>query len=277
MNRPVMTNCFQLGQHAQLHDSVIERSLLRRRLASGADILGQALERLNRPFGTLTLVVLVAGCTPPAPRQYRAPLSSLASEKCRALERVIEAREQFGINARSRDADEAALERCRLEPPSTGAESRSQISAHPPYVAPPSATSSVVVETESKDEVRLQPYNGVFAVPVVINGAVSIPFVLDSGAADVQLPADVVLTLVRSGTLSESDFIGESSYILANGSALRSARFTIRELRVGDHVVRNVAASVGSVSSDALLGQSFLSRVGSWTLDNGRHVLVLAR
>jgi hypothetical protein len=109
-------------------------------------------------------------------------------------------REQFGIIARSRDADEAGLERCRLEPPSTGAESRPQISPHPSDVPPPSATSSVVVETESKDEVRLQPYYGVFAVPVVINRAVSLPFVLDSGAAEVQLPAEVVLTLMRSGT-----------------------------------------------------------------------------
>jgi clan AA aspartic protease (TIGR02281 family) len=129
-----------------------------------------------------------------------------------------------------------------------------------------------------QDEVHLQPYNGVFAVPVVINGAISIPFVLDSGSADVQLPAEVVFTLMRTGTLSEGDFIGASSYVLANGSTLRSPRFNIREMRVGEHVVRNVAASVGpAISSDALLGQSFLSRIGSWTLDNKRHVLVLAR
>src|SRR5271166_2800447 len=144
----------------------------------------------------------------------------------------------------------------------------------PPSLASPgtpSGASGVPIATEMpQDEVHLQLYNGIFAVPVVINGAISIPFVLDSGAADVQLPAAVVLTLVRSGTLSEGDFIGESSYILANGSTLRSARFNIRELRVGDHVVRNVAASVGSVSSDALLGQSFLSRLPSWTLDNRR-------
>jgi predicted aspartyl protease len=62
-----------------------------------------------------------------------------------------------------------------------------------------------------------------------------------------------------------------------DGSALRNARFNIRELRVGNHVVWNVPASMGSVSGDALLGQSFLSRVGSWTLDNERHVLVLSR
>ena len=38
---------------------------------------------------------------------------------------------------------------------------------------------------------------------------------------------------------------GGSLYVLANGSTLRSPRFNIREMRVGNHVVRNVAASVG--------------------------------
>ncbi len=113
---------------------------------------------------------------------------------------------------------------------------------------------------------------------MVINGAIIIPFVLDLGSADVQLPAEVVLTLIRTGTLSERDFIGASSYTLADGSTLRGPRFRIREMRVGGHAVRNVAASVGpAVSSDALLGQSFLSKLPSWTLDNTRHILILAR
>jgi predicted aspartyl protease len=113
---------------------------------------------------------------------------------------------------------------------------------------------------------------------VVINRAVSIPFILDSGSSEVQLPAEVVLTLIRTRTVSEGDFIGASSYVLANGSTLRSPRFNIREMRVGQHVVRDVAASVGpAISSDALLGQSFLSKLPSWTLDNARHVLILGR
>lgn len=228
------------------------------------------LKALNRAFGVLTLVALLAGCAPPALRPYQSGQYQIfVSEKCRALQAVIETREQFGIVARSKDADEAALQRCRLEELGGG-------TGEAPAESP--VTSSAVVEAEPKDEVRLQPYGGVFAVPVVINRAISIPFVLDTGATEVQLPAEVVLTLIRTGTLSEGDFIGASSYVLANGSTLRSPRFNIREMRVGEHVVRNVAASVGpAVSSEALLGQSFLSKLPSWTLDNRRHVLVLAR
>ena len=88
----------------------------------------------------------------------------------------------------------------------------------------------------------------------------------------------MVLTLIRTGTLSEADFLGEGSYVHASGATFRSPRFNIREMRVGGYVVRNVAASVGpAVSSDALLGQSFLSKLPSWMLDNRRHVLILSR
>ena len=38
---------------------------------------------------------------------------------------------------------------------------------------------------------------GTYVVPVLINKAITLNFVIDSGASDVSIPADVVLTLVR--------------------------------------------------------------------------------
>lgn len=116
---------------------------------------------------------------------------------------------------------------------------------------------------------------GIYTVPVQINGRITLNFTVDSGAADVQLPSDVALTLVRTGTLSPDDFIGKETYTLSNGSELKSARFIIHELKVGNYTVANVPASIGSVQGDLLLGQSFLSRFASWTVDNDRHALVL--
>jgi hypothetical protein len=195
-----------------------------------------------------------------------------APEKCRALQSLIEARERYGVVAPSQEQDLEALRRCGLPDNYGGGPAPSRAPAG--TVIPDAGAMTETLQ----DEVQLTLHNGVFAVPVIINGAIIIPFVLDSGAADVQLPAEVVLTLIRTGTLSEQDFIGASSYVLANGTTLRSPRFGIREMRVGGHVVRSVAASVGpAVSSDALLGQSFLSKLPSWTLDNKRHVLILAQ
>jgi predicted aspartyl protease len=126
------------------------------------------------------------------------------------------------------------------------------------------------------NEVRLEKQGGTYTVPVVINGAIKLNFILDSGASDVLIPADVFLTLTRTGTVKPSDFLGSQTYSLADGSKLKGARFLIRELRVGSQVATDVVASVGPVSGDLLLGLSFLSRFGSVTLDNNRHILLLA-
>jgi predicted aspartyl protease len=84
-----------------------------------------------------------------------------------------------------------------------------------------------------------------------------------------------VLTLVRTHTLDDSDFIGKETYVLADGSKLESTRFRLRDLQIGDIVVHDVTASVAPVAGQLLLGESFLSHFASWTLDNTRHVLIL--
>jgi clan AA aspartic protease (TIGR02281 family) len=122
--------------------------------------------------------------------------------------------------------------------------------------------------------VRMQKAGGTYVVPVLINNAISLNFVVDSGAADVSIPADVAMTLMRTGTLAKSDFIGHQTYVLADGRKMPSAIFRIRSLKVGDKVVENVRANVAPVKGSLLLGQSFLGRLKSWSVDNQRHALL---
>ena len=122
---------------------------------------------------------------------------------------------------------------------------------------------------------NLQVQGGMFTVLVLVNNAISLNFTVDSGAADVSIPADVVLTLMRAGTIEDSDFLGRQIYQLANGSTVPSETFRIRSLRVGDREVRDLRGSVAPVSGSLLLGQSFLSRFKSWSIDNQHHVLRL--
>jgi hypothetical protein len=42
---------------------------------------------------------------------------------------------------------------------------------------------------------------------------------------------------------------------------------------VGNHLLENVTASVASAQADLLLGQSFLSRFNSWSIDNRRQFI----
>jgi hypothetical protein len=56
--------------------------------------------------------------------------------------------------------------------------------------------------TSSGAELPLKKDGGTFVVPVQINGAITLNFTIDSGAADVSVPADVFSTLTRTGTIS---------------------------------------------------------------------------
>ena len=127
----------------------------------------------------------------------------------------------------------------------------------------------------SAEGIPLLAQGGTFVVPVLINGQITLNFTIDSGAADVSIPADVVSTLTRTGTIQESDFVGQKVYRLAVGSTVPSATFFIRLLKVGSHLLENVMGSVASAQADLLLGQSFLSRFNSWSIDNKRQVLLL--
>jgi clan AA aspartic protease (TIGR02281 family) len=111
-----------------------------------------------------------------------------------------------------------------------------------------------------------------FAVPIEINGAMTLIALIDSGASDINLPADVFNALRRAGTVGAT---GQATYVLADGSKVRNLTFMIRSLRVGDLIVENVEASVGASESEALLGRSFLGRFKSWSIDNEKRELFL--
>jgi predicted aspartyl protease len=83
------------------------------------------------------------------------------------------------------------------------------------------------------------------------------------------------MTLIRTGTLSDTDFIGHEIYQLADGSRVPSETFRIRVLKVGDREIENVTGSIARVEGSLLLGQSFLKRFKSWSIDNQRQVLLL--
>ena len=123
--------------------------------------------------------------------------------------------------------------------------------------------------------VAMQAEGGTFVVPVEINAALTLNFTVDSGAADVSIPADVVMTLTRTGTLTSADFLGEQIYQLADGSRVPLQRFVIHSLKIGDKVLQNVNGSVAPAKGTPLLGQSFLSHFKSWSIDNRQHVLIL--
>ncbi len=117
--------------------------------------------------------------------------------------------------------------------------------------------------------------NGVLKVPVHINGVISLKFVIDSGASEVQISKDVFLTLIRAETIGEQDFLPGKTFVLADGTKVKSDRFILRSIKVGESTFSNIEASVGGLDAALLLGQSFLSRFNEWKIDNKNQKLIL--
>src|SRR5271170_1586846 len=138
----------------------------------------------------------------------------------------------------------------------------------PPLVPESSPKLAENQNPTSRTEVPLKREGGIFVVPVEINGAITLDFGVDSGASDVSVPADVFSTLTRTGTIRDTDIVGEQTYVLADGSKSQSITFTIRSLKVGDKIVENVRGSIAAPQGTLLLGQSFLERFKSWSIDN---------
>jgi clan AA aspartic protease (TIGR02281 family) len=123
--------------------------------------------------------------------------------------------------------------------------------------------------------VSLEPHDGAFVIPVVLNGIMAVKFIVDSGSADVSIPEDVASSLMKSGTMTGADLIGSKTYMLADGSLVPSKIYRLASLRIGEMVMPNVTVRVAAAKSSLLLGQSFLSRLKSWSMDNARQVMII--
>jgi clan AA aspartic protease (TIGR02281 family) len=142
-------------------------------------------------------------------------------------------------------------------------------------VPPVTAAFADGASSRAQEIIPIEAHDGAYVVPVLINGVLRLKFLVDSGAADVSIPADAAATLQRLGTLSGNDLLGTKTYVLADGSRVPSEIYKIASLKLGDRVMENVTVRVTSEKSGPLLGQSFLSRLNSWSMDNNRRVLII--
>lgn len=112
---------------------------------------------------------------------------------------------------------------------------------------------------------------GVYVVPIQINNAITFERIIDSDPVEVNLPADVVLTLTRANTISAERFSCRRD--LCSSRRIKSSK--IRQIELGGVELKDVSASVGDVRGSVLIGQNLLERFNEWDFDNKNHVLRL--
>ena len=126
-----------------------------------------------------------------------------------------------------------------------------------------------------EDEIEMKRVGNLYVVPIRLNGVISVNAIVDSGASTVYIPAGIISELQNYHTVSPQDVLAKGVSVNADGSRSATALFRIHTLEVGGKTVEDIVASVGSPHGLMLLGQSFLRKFSSWSIDNERHVLIL--
>jgi clan AA aspartic protease (TIGR02281 family) len=134
----------------------------------------------------------------------------------------------------------------------------------------PSDEDAVVCEVDMK-----KTYGGTYEVACSVNG-LPLKMIFDTGAADVTISAVEASFMLKNGYLSDSDVKGKRNYMTASGDIHEGTILRLKEVKLGDAVLRNVEASVvHSQKAPLLLGQSVLEKFGTITIDNVNSKLLI--
>jgi aspartyl protease family protein len=136
--------------------------------------------------------------------------------------------------------------------------------ATPPTSAPPIGAAARPPQDLSNTIIYPANERGHVVLDAAVNGA-SIKMLVDTGASLVTLTQQDA----RAAGLSPGDLVFKGRVETANGSA-RMAPVTLREIRIGQLSIYDVPAAVMENLSMSLLGMSFLSRLQSYQMRDGK-------
>lgn len=115
--------------------------------------------------------------------------------------------------------------------------------------------------------VKMRQEHGVYYIPARINGQ-ELEFVFDTGASGVLISQVEATLLWKQGKLTEEDILGKVQNFIADGSVVNNTAIILRSVEVAGVTLHDIEAYVSQNSTaPLLLGQSVMSRFGSFTLD----------
>lgn len=130
------------------------------------------------------------------------------------------------------------------------------------------------IQTISEIEMR-KMYSGVYEIPCEING-LPLKFIFDTGASDVTISSIEAQFMLKNGYLNEESIKGKTNYQIASGEIQEGTIIQLKEIKIGNAILRNVNASVvHNQQAPLLLGQSVLERFGTITIDNINSKLII--
>lgn len=145
-----------------------------------------------------------------------------------------------------------------------------------PYEISPDQTKS------SGFEIPYKPTSSnVKTIHIKLNDVEGIDAIFDTGCSGLLISSLEAASLVKQGTLSNNDNLGQARSSIADGSVIINEQYSIREVSVTDlngvvHTVSNVVATVvDNIDADVLVGNSVIDQLAStsYTIDLANSII----
>ncbi len=125
----------------------------------------------------------------------------------------------------------------------------------------------------SQKIIEMKYENGIYTIPCKVNG-VPMKFIFDTGASDVSISLTEAKFLIKQGLLSDKDVKGKVKYKIANGDIEEGTKIILKEINIDGFLLKNVEASiVHQLNAPLLLGQSAISKLGTFELDGNKLII----
>ncbi|MBO4721962.1 MAG: TIGR02281 family clan AA aspartic protease [Muribaculaceae bacterium] len=133
---------------------------------------------------------------------------------------------------------------------------------------------TVTISASAGDHiVKMKRKSGVYYIPCVING-VKKDFIFDTGAAKTSLSQEFANELLAKRALTRNDFKGTTQTRNANGVVDNNATVLLKQVKVGNRLLKNVEAIIAvSQKAPLLLGLNVIDLLGDWTMRKGNLIL----
>ncbi|NLP59450.1 TIGR02281 family clan AA aspartic protease [Lutibacter sp. B1] len=125
----------------------------------------------------------------------------------------------------------------------------------------------------SQKVIEMNYENGIYTIPCKVNG-IPMKFIFDTGASDVSISLTEAKFLIKQGLLNDEDVKGTVKYKIANGEIEEGTKIILKEINIDGYILENVEASiVHQLNAPLLLGQSAISKLGSFQLDGDKLII----
>jgi predicted aspartyl protease len=123
-----------------------------------------------------------------------------------------------------------------------------------------------------KEIIPLKVKNNVMRLNVGLGDQV-LTMLLDTGASSTLISSSLALSLIRD---DQARFVGDTKFTTASGEVVRAKEIVIKEVKIGNQIVRDVKAAAIPGEIDLLLGVDVLNAIGPYLIDSQNSQLIFA-